>query len=682
MKKVDPVNPLLEDRPLPAFDRILPEHARPAIEAILGENRDRIKNLNPDSPDEASLLLPMEAAESRLQEAFSPIQHLRSVCDSPEWRSAYQECLEKITKYQTDLLHNKELYELFINIHKGDSWPGLSAARQKEVILRLRDYRLGGVHLPEEKKKRFAEIERELAIACARFTDNVTDATGAWSLTLSEDARLTGVPDTHREMFRADAEANGLSGWRVSLMPPSVRAILTYADDRDLRREVYVAHTTRASDQGPHAGKYDNTALIERILRLRHERARLLGFKTIADHALATRMAETPEQVLDFLYGLMERARKQAKNEREELQNFAREELGLDEMRRWDQAWVRERLRIRRYGLRDAEIRPFFAADATIQGMLDLAADLFQLKISKREDVEVWHPDVRFYEIRDTAGELLGQFYLDPYARPHKHGGAWMGTCANRRRRDSGPQPAVAYLTCNGSPPTADAPALFGHDDVVTLFHEFGHGLHHMLTRVDCAGVSGIEGVEWDAVEWPSQWMENWCWEPEVLNRFARHHQSGLPLPEDLAGRLRASRIFNAGLDLMRQLELALFDFRLHLEYRPERGARVEEILTEVRREIDVMETPDFVRTAHSFDHIFAGGYAAGYYSYKWAEVLSGDTFAAFQEEGLFNQETARRFVDCVLSAGGVRPAAEMFQDFRGREPSPDALLRQMGLVA
>ena len=675
-------NPLLEERPLPAFDRILPEHACPAIESILDDNQALIKSLNPDSPDEASLLLPLEAAGSRLQEAFSPIQHLRAVCDSPEWRQAYNTCLQKITEYNIEILHNEKLYKHYVKLREGGTWSGLSASRQREVALSLRNYRLAGVHLPKEKKKRFLEIEKELAVCCAHFTDNVTDATGAWSISLAEDSRLEGLPVPHREMLRADAEAHGQDGWRVSLMPPSVQAILTYANDRDLRHEVYVAHTTRASDQGPHAGKYDNTALIEQILRLRYEQARLLGFETIADHALATRMAETPTQVLDFLYDLMERARERARNEWEELREFAQNELGLRDMQRWDQAWVREHLRINRYGLQEAELKPFFEADATIRGMLDLVADLFQLEVSKRDDVEVWHPDVRFYEIRDAGGELLGQFYLDPYARPHKHGGAWMGTCANRRRRGSGTQPAVAYLTCNGSPPTATTPALFGHTEVVTLFHEFGHGLHHMLTRVDCAGVSGIEGVEWDAVEWPSQWMENWCWEPEVLNRFARHYQSGQPMPGKTARRLRDSRIFNAGLDLMRQLEFALFDFRLHLEYRPERGARVEELLAEVRRETSVMETPEFVRAAHSFEHIFSGGYTAGYYSYKWAEVLSGDTYAAFQEEGLFNRETAKRFADCVLSAGGVQPAAEMFRAVRGRAPNPDALLRQMGLAA
>ena len=675
-------NPLLEERPLPAFGRILPEHACPAIESILDGNRALIRNLDPETPDEISFLLPLEAAEARLQEAFSPVQHLRAVCDSPEWREAYNACLQKITEYGTEIRHNVGLYEQYKKLREGQAWPGLTAARQREVDLTLRDYRLGGVGLPKAEKKRFAEIEQELAACCARFTDNVTDATGAWSLSFTDDSRLGGLPAAHREMLRADAKAHGLEGWRVSLMPPSVQAILTYANDRDLRREVYVAHTTRASDQGPHAGEYDNTALINQTLRLRYEQAQLLGFETIADHALATRMAEKPSQVLDFLHDLKERARKQAKNEWRELQDLARNELGLDNVQRWDQAWVSEHLRISRYELKAAELKPFFPADATIQGMLDLAADLFHLNISRRDDADIWHPDVRFYEIRDADGDLLGQFYLDPYARPHKHGGAWMGTCTHRRRRGAGTQPAVAYLTCNGSPPTADAPALFGHADVVTLFHEFGHGLHHMLTRVDCAGVSGIEGVEWDAVEWPSQWMENWCWEPEVLRRFARHYQSGESLPHEMAERLRESRVFNAGLDLMRQLEFALFDFRLHLEYRPERGARVAELLAEIRQDIGVTETPEFVRTAHGFEHIFSGGYTAGYYSYKWAEVLSGDTYAAFQEEGLFNRDTAKRFVDCVLSAGGVRPAAEMFEAFRGRSPSPEALLRQMGLAA
>ena len=676
-----PANPLLEERLLPAFDRILPEHAVPAIESVLSDNRLLIERLKRVPASEASLLLPLEAATGRLQEVFSSIQHLRAVCDCTGWREAYNECLRQITEFNISLMHDKEFYKKYSALKKRRVWAGLSAPRQREVSLALRNYRLSGIGLSEKQKREFAGLEEELTECCARFTDNVTDATRAWSLLLDNDSRLEGIPGPSREILRADARAHGQEGWRVSLMPPCVQAVLNHADDRALRREVYVAHATRASDQGPHAGKYDNSALIEQILRLRYEQARLLDFETIADYALATRMAERPDDVLGFLHDLKERARAQAEKEWGELRNFGKNELGLDDFQRWDQAWVSERLRMKKFGLRSAELKPYFAADAVIDGMLGLAEDLFQLRVSRRNDVETWHPDVRFYDIHDAQGELRGQFYLDPYARPDKHGGAWMGTCAHRRRNGGATQPAVAYLTCNGSPPTADAPALLEHDDVVTLFHEFGHGLHHMLTRVDCLGVSGIEGVEWDAVEWPSQWMENWCWEPDVLLRFARHYQSGQPLSEEMAGRLRDSRRFNAALDLLRQLEFALFDFRLHLEYQPGRGARVQELLADVRRDIGVMETPDFVRAAHSFDHIFSGGYAAGYYSYKWAEVLSGDTYLAFQEEGLFNRDTAKRFADCVLSAGGVRPAAEMFKAFRGREPSADALLRQMGLA-
>ena len=385
---------------------------------------------------------------------------------------------------------------------------------------------------------------------------------------------------------------------------------------------------------------------------------------------------------VDRVRDLLDRARPMAQKELAFLRGFAENELGLEDLQRWDLAWVSERARAAELGLKDEELKPYFAADATVAGMLELAAGLFRLEIARRDGVASWHPDVQFYELREAGGELLGQFYLDPYARAGKHGGAWMDACAQRRRRGDGVQPAVAYLTCNAAPPAGDAPALLTHSDAVTLFHEFGHGLHHMLTRVDCAGVSGIEGVEWDAVEWPSQWMENWCWEPAALRRFACHYRTGEAMPEELLDRLQASRRFNAGLALMRQLEFALFDFRLHLEYRPDRGPRVAELLAEIRRDIDLLEVPEFVRTAHSFEHIFSGGYTDGYYSYKWAEVLSGDTFEAFQEEGLFNPETARRFCDCMLAAGGVRPAAEMFEAFRGRPPHPGALLRQMGLAA
>ena len=671
-------NPLLEDRPLPAFDRIRPGHAVPAVEAILKENRKQVRALAPADPDEDSLLRPLEALEARLGEAFSPVRHLRAVRNSPEWREAYQACYEKIVDYESELAHDNRLYGLFLKAREGSSWRGLPPARRTEVEHALRDFRLGGVDLPADKKKIFAANEREMAKRQARFSDRVMDATAAWTLPLPDAARLDGLLPSDRDLLRAPDGA----GYRASLQPPAVDAVLRRAIDRGLRREVYAAHQTRASDRGPHAGKFDNTEEIEGLLRLSHEQARLLGFGSIAERALATRMAESPDEVLEFLRGLLERARPRAREELEELRDYARAECGIAELERWDLAFVSERLRGEKFRVRDADLRPYFPADAVIAGMLELAAELFRLDIERRDDVAVWHPDVRFYELRGADGELRGQFYLDPYARPDKRGGAWMDSCASRRRAADGPRPAVAYLSCNGAPPAAGGPALFSHDDALTLFHEFGHGLHHMLTRVECPGVGGIDGVEWDAVEWPSQWLENWCWEPAILARFARHHETGAPLPAELAGRLRESRRFNAGLALLRQLELALFDFRLHLEYAPERGARTEELLAEVRAEVGALPAPEFVRTAHSFEHIFGGGYAAGYYSYKWAEVLAADTYAAFEEEGLLNPAVAARFERCMLSAGGVRPAREMFEAFRGRAPDPDALLRQEGLLA
>jgi len=675
-------NPLLDALPLPAFDRILPEHAVPAITKIIEENQALLETLCSALATEAELLVPLEQAEAHLHEAFSPVRHLRAVLNTPQWREAYNACLEKITEYETYLAQNKGIYAKFVELDQSDLGASLSTERQAELRHALQAFRLGGVALAEKEKAEFAQIQQTLAATCAKFTDNVTDSTQAWSLSITDESRLEGLPERVRALLQDDARAHGESGWRINLTPPCVQAVLSHAQDRELRREVYTAHATRASDQGPHDPTHDNTETIEQILELRHKAARLLGYDNITEHQLETRMAKNPQEVLDFLGDLRDRAKQTAKNELESLRKFAQNEYGLEPIQRWDLAWVSERLRERELNLSDEEVAPYFAADPTIQGMVDLVSELFGLQIVRREDAAVWHSDVRFYEIRDSGGDLRGQFYLDPYARSDKHGGAWMDVCMQRRQRDAEIQPGVAYLTCNGMPPAGEVPSLFTHADVVTLFHEFGHGLHHMLTRVNCASVSGIEGVEWDAVEWPSQWMENWCWEPQVLQRFARHYQTGEVIPHALTERLRESRRFLAGLALMRQLEFALFDFRLHLEYQPGQGARVEELLSDIRAEIDLLDTPSFVRTAQAFEHIFSGGYTAGYYSYKWAEVLSGDSFEAFEEEGLFNPEVAQRFEKCLLSAGGVRPAAEMFAAFRGREPQSDALLRQMGLAA
>ena len=678
---LDAENPLL--RPgLPAFAAIRPEHAQEAIDRLLAQGRDWVRALDPDAPADAELLLALERIGTAIDDAFSPVRHLRAVCDSPEWRREYEECQRKITEYNTELAHNEDLYRAIKALREGSEWESLEPARQTEVEHMLRDFRLGGVELNKKDKDIFATKEQELVQKAANFSNNVADATQAWSLLLADDGRLEGLLPSERAMLREDARAHGADGYRLSLQPPAVDAVLRHACDRELRAEVFRAYTSRASDQEePAAPARDNTGVMEDILRLRHEQARLLGFGSIAEYVLVPRMARAPEEVLEFLADLRARARPKAEAEWEELRAYARQECGIEDMERWDVGFVSERLRRARFALSEEELREHFPADAVVQGLLDLAAELFDLDIEQRADVATWHADVRFYEIRDRAGAVRGQFYLDPYARPHKHGGAWMDVCRQRRRDGAGSRPAVAYLVCNGSPPTADAPALLSHTDVVTLFHEFGHGLHHMLSRVDCASLAGTAGIEWDAVEWPSQWMENWCWEPAVLRRFARHHKTGAPMPEALARRLQESRSFLSGIALMRQLEFALFDFRLHAEYTPRRGARIAKLWDEVRAP-GGPDVPAFLRPAHAFLHIFAGEYQAGYYSYKWAEVLSADTFDAFREAGLLSREVAGRFERCVLAAGGVRPAREMFEAFRGRAPEAEALLRQDGLAA
>ena len=678
----DADNPLLGSSALPAFGRIRPEHAQPAIDRLLAEGRAWVRELDAPRPDRDSLLLPLERISTGIEDAFSPVRHLRAVCDSPEWRQEFEECNRKITQYSTELAHDTGLYLAFKALREGDSWASLEPARQTEVEHMLRDFRLGGVALNEKDKEMFARKESELAQKAAIYANNVADSTQSWALLLPDDARIRGLLPSERAMMAEDARAHGADGFRVSLQPPSVDAVLRHAEDRSLREELHRAYTTRASDQGPDAERHDNTQVMEDMLRLRYERARLLGFESIAECALAPRMAESPKEVLDFLHDLLARGRAKAAQEWQELADFARRECGINDLARWDVGFVSERLRRARFDLREEELRPYFPADAVLRGLLDLASELFDLEIAERTDVETWHRDVRFYELRERGGEVRGQFYLDPYARAHKHGGAWMDICRQRRIDGAGGRPAVAYLVCNGSPPTPGTPALFSHADVVTLFHEFGHGLHHMLTRIDCARVSGTEGIEWDAVEWPSQWMENWCWEPEILTRFARHHETGAALPAELARRLQESRTFLSGIALQRQLEFALFDFRLHAEYRPGRGARIAELWREIQAETSGPAQPAHARPAHAFLHIFAGDYQAGYYSYKWAEVLSADTYAAFREEGLLNRDVARRFERCVLSAGGVRPAREMFEAFRGRPPCADALLRQDGLAA
>ena len=651
---------------------------------MLADNRAEIERLLAATNDYTwdNLLRPLEDLEDRLNKAWSPVNHLHSVRDSEALRAAYNACLPKLSAYYSALGQHEGLYRAYRQIADGPEYARLDPAQRKVIDNALRDFKLSGIALPPEQQARYQEIMRELSQLNAKFSENVLDATQAWTKHLSDESDLAGLPDSARALARQTAQERGLDGWLLTLELPSYLPVLNYADDRELRRELYDAYCTRASDQGPNAGQWDNGPAMERILALRHELAKLLGFHDYTEYSLATKMADSPAQVLDFLSDLARRARPQAQRELEELRAFAREQFGADDLAAWDIGYYSEKLRQHRYQLSQEELRPYFPITRVLPGLFAVAERLFGVTIRLLEEVEVWHPDVRAYEIVDASGQRRGRFYLDLYARPHKRGGAWMDGCLARRRLDSGIRLPAAYLVGNFTPPVGDDPALLTHQEVLTMFHEFGHGLHHLLTQVDYLPVAGIHGVEWDAVELPSQFLENWCWSREALDLLTGHYRTGEPLPDDLYQRMLAAKHFQAGIFLVRQLEFGLFDFRLHREYDPARGGRVREILDEARQQVAVIIPPDYNRFANTFTHIFAGGYAAGYYSYKWAEVLSADAFSAFEEHGIFDAATGARFRESILEVGGSRPALASFVAFRGREPQIEPLLRLSGIAA
>ena len=677
-------NPLLDSADLPPYAAIRPEHVEPAIDRLLDDNRADIERLL--ATDTAytwdSLIRPLEGLEDRLNKAWSPVNHLHSVLDSEALRAAYNACLPKLSAYSTELGQHEDLYRAYRQIADGAEYARLDPAQRKVIDDALRDFRLSGIALPPEQRARYKDIQQELAQLSAKFSENVLDATQAWTRHLTDEARLAGLPDSARALARQTAQQRGLDGWLLTLELPSYLPVLNYADDRELRREMYDAYCTRASDRGPNAGQWDNGPPMERILALRHELARLLGFRDYTEYSLATKMADSPDQVLAFLADLAGRARPQAQKELDELRDFARDQFGIGQLETWDIGYYSEKLRQHRYQLSQEELRPYFPITRVLPGLFAVAEKLFGVSIRPLDGVEVWHPDVRAHEIVDAAGHRRGRFYLDLYARPHKRGGAWMDGCLARRLTDDGPRLPAAYLVCNFTPPVGDDPALLTHNDVITMFHEFGHGLHHLLTTVNYLPVAGIHGVEWDAVELPSQFLENWCWSREALALLAGHYRTGEPLPEELYRRMLAAKHFQAGIFMVRQLEFGLFDFRLHREFDPARGGRVLEVLDDVRRQVAVIVPPDYNRFANAFTHIFSGGYAAGYYSYKWAEVLSADAFSAFEENGIFDAATGERFRRSVLEVGGSRPALASFVEFRGREPEIEPLLRLSGIAA
>jgi oligopeptidase A len=665
------------------FGALQPDQAIAALEALLASNRAAIEALLaglPEAPAWDDLVAPLEELDDRLEQAWSPVSHLNGVTNTPEWRAAYEAALPKLTAYTTELGQNRRLFEGYRALADSPAYVALDEPRRRAVDNALRDFRLSGVALEGEARARYGAIKQRLAELATQFSNNLLDATQGWTRQVDDANLLAGIPDSALALYRDVAQARGVEGYVITLEAPAYLPVMQYADDRALRQELYTAYVTRASDQGPNAGQWDNSALMAEILALRHELAALLGFANYAELSLATKMAETPQAVLGFLEDLASHSLPLARREYEELQAFAREQLGLTELAAWDVPYASEKLRQARYAISQEALRPYFPASKVVEGLFGVVEKLFGVRFEPEPGIPVWHTDVQVFRL-SRGGETLAWCYLDLYARKGKRGGAWMDVSrSRRRRRDGSLQLPVAFLTCNFTPPSGGLPALLTHDEVTTLFHEFGHGLHHMLTRIEVLPVAGINGVPWDAVELPSQFLENWCWEPEAIPLISGHHESGEPLPPALLEKMLAAKNFQAGLFMLRQLEFALFDFRLHLHYDPAAPRAVLDVLAEVRGQVAVWQPPPFNRFPHSFSHIFAGGYAAGYYSYKWAEVLSADAFASFEEEGIFNRGTGERFLHTILEQGGAREPMALFESFRGRRPTVDALLRHSGI--
>jgi oligopeptidase A len=666
-------NPLTAAAGLPAFSAIRSEHIEPAVVQALDHGRKQLEELEQVDDITFNWALRLEQVTDAVHRVWNPIAHLNAVVSSPKLRDAYNACLPHITEFGTELAQNKKLHEGFSALE--NLVPTEDCTKTQLIAHALREFRLAGVALEDRERRRFAELAQELAQLQARFEQNLMDATDAFEHHETASEALAGLPDMILDHGRREAEAKGLTGWLLPLDPPTYVAVLTHAESEPLRKRYYEAWVTRASDQGPHAGQWDNNTLIEDIMRRRHEVAELVGFANYAGLSLATKMAATPEEVLGFLRVLASKSRSVAETELAELTEFAGRRLNP-----WDLDFYGERLKQERFQLAEDELRPYFPLPRVLEGMFRVVKSLFGISITARDGVDSWHPDVRYFEISSEQGKILGGFFVDLFARPNKRGGAWMDECLVRARLPELNQQPVAYLVCNFSPPGEKRPSLLTHNDVVTLFHEFGHTLHHLLTEVDFPSLAGINGVPWDAVELPSQFFENYAWLPEVLPWISGHYRTGKTLPAEKLATLNASRTFHAGLSMIRQIELAMFDFRLHVEYDPDTGAQVAEMLQAVRDEIAIIQPPAFNRFACTFSHIFAGGYAAGYYSYKWAEVLAADAFSAFEQHGTFDARTASQFRQSILASGGSRDTMESFREFRGRGPSLEPLLRQAGI--
>ncbi|MFM2486193.1 oligopeptidase A [Celerinatantimonas yamalensis] len=675
-------NPLLDAEGLPLFSQILPEHILPAVEQCIADYRQTVEQVvAQDHYSWDNFIEPLVEVSDRLNRVWSPVGHLNSVMNSETLREAYESCLPLLSELSTELGQHPGLFNAYQQLKASDEFASFSKAQQKTITDELRDFELSGIGLPAEKQKRFGEISQRLSELSSTFSNHVLDATHAWHKHVTDKNELVGLPESAIEAAAVAAKAKELDGYVLTLDIPSYLPVMSYADNRELREEMYRAFTTRASELGPNAGEFDNTDIIKETLQLRHELAQLLGFEHYGALSLATKMAQTPEQVIGFLDDLAKRSKAQGEEELAELQAFAREQCGVEQLQAWDNGYYSEKLKQHKYSISDEQLRPYFPEDKVLSGLFEVVHRLYGIRVQPVEGVDVWHPEVRYFEIYDQHNELRASFYLDLYAREHKRGGAWMDECQVRRiKADGSRQLPVAYLTCNFNRPTGNKPALFTHDEVLTLFHEFGHGLHHMLTQIDVAAVSGINGVAWDAVELPSQFMENWCWQSDALSFISGHYQTGEPLPQELLDKLLAARDYHSAMGMLRQIEFSLFDFKLHSQ--DPANISVQQVLDGVRDDVAVLKVPEFNRFQNGFGHIFAGGYAAGYYSYKWAEVLSADAFSLFEENGIFDEQTGQSFLHNILEKGGSQEPMELFTAFRGREPNVDALLRHSGIRA
>ena len=676
-------NPLLETSDLPQFSKIKPEHIQPAVEQLIQECRKTTEQvLNQPNFSWENFCQPLAEVNEHLSRAWSPVSHLNAVKNSPELREVYQACLPLLAEYGTWVGQHQGLYNAYLQLKNSAEFANYSQAQKKAIENSLRDFELSGISLPPEQQKRYGEIVTRLSELNSQFSNNVLDATMGWEKIVTDENQLKGLPESTLQAAKQSAQNKGVEGYRFTLEIPSYLPVMTYCENRQLREEMYRAFVTRASEQGPNAGKWDNSAVMEEILTLRVELAKLLGFEHYTDLSLATKMAENPQQVFDFLENLAVRCKPQGEKELAELEEFCKTTENVTALEPWDITFYSEKQKQAQYSIKDEELRPYFPEDRVLSGLFELIKRIFNIRAVERFGVDTWHKDVRFFDLIDETDEVRGSFYLDLYAREHKRGGAWMDDCIGRKRKADGSlQKPVAYLTCNFNAPIGDQPALFTHDEVTTLFHEFGHGIHHMLTQIDIGEVAGINGVPWDAVELPSQFLENWCWEEQALAFISGHYQTGEPLPKEKLTQLLKAKNFQAAMFVLRQLEFGLFDFRLHHNYQPNKADQILDQLKSVKQQVAVIKGVEWARTPHSFSHIFAGGYAAGYYSYLWAEVLSADAYSRFEEEGIFNPTTGKSFLDEILTRGGSEEPMTLFERFRGRKPTLDALLRHKGIA-